>query len=441
MADDRWGSSRGFLLAALGSAIGLGNIWRFPTVAGEHGGGAFLLAYLLAVLLLGVPLLIAELAIGRAGRAGPLRSFSGIAPEPPWRHAGALGTAALLGILCYYPLIAGWVCDALWHVATEGVRGGGAPAQLARFDALLADPARGLFWLGVVITLAGAVVAAGVAAGIERASRVLMPAFALLLLALAVHGLSLPGAPRALAFLFTPDWQALLVGRTWLAATGQAFFSIGLAMGILVAYGAYLPDDERLPRAALAIALGDTLVAIIAGLVIFPAAFTYGFDPAAGTVLVFSVLPEVFAALPGGRVVALGFYLLLLLAALTSIVSMMEVPVALLRTRGWRRREATLLVAFLAALAGVPVALWFLPGAPPLPFGSLLGLLDKVAADLMLPLSGIAIALFAGWRWPADNAIRAAGLAPGALGATWLWTLRVVVPLALAAAAVQGMLA
>lgn len=418
----RWRSSAGFLLAALGAAVGLGNIWRFSYVAGENGGGAFVLAYFLAVVALGLPLLIAELAIGRHAHSDPVSAFSRVAPRAPWRWAGWPGVAAAVAILSYYPMVAGWVASYLWHFAVQGV----APAEggyAAQFGRLIADPVQTLLWHGLVLAATAAIVALGVERGIERACRLLMPLFAALLVLLAGYGLSLEGAGRALGFLFAPEWSALASPRTWLAAVGQAFFSIGLAMGVLVTYGGYLSQRERLPRAALAIALGDTAVALVAGLVIFPAVFTYGVDPAQGPTLAFAVLPEVFALMPLGRWIGAAFFLLLLIAALTSAVSLLEVPVALaIARRGWPRAPTAWGIGLAAFALGAPGALLV----------SWLDRVDGFASHVLLPASGIAIALVAGWAWPASAARQAADLPAGAWGWLWLWSLRAVLPLVIA---------
>jgi NSS family neurotransmitter:Na+ symporter len=437
----QWRTGGGFILAALGSAVGLGNVWRFSYVAGENGGGAFVAAYLVAVLAFGLPLLIAEVAIGRGSPSDPVAAFARIAPRRPWRWTGWLGVAACVAILGYYPTISGWVANYLWRYAAQGGLATGAADYATWFRAVLADPVQAVFWPAATLAIAGGIVALGVARGIERASKVLMPLFVLLLVALASHGLSLDGAGRALSFLFRPDWSALLQPRTWLAAVGQAFFSIGLAMGILVTFGGYLAERHRLVPLSLAVVIGDTGVSLVAGLVIFPAVFTYGFDPAHGTTLVFAVLPEVFAAMPAERAVAVAFFLLLVIAALTSVVSLIEVPVALLIARcGWRRPWAAAVATAAMFALGLPAALGFgvlapyLPG--PAPF---LDRLDLLASDILLPLSGIAIALTAGWQWRRADSLRATGIAPG-LGATlWLWSLRVGLPVAIGLAMARGL--
>lgn len=435
----QWTSSLGFLLATLGSAIGVGNIWRFSYVVGENGGGAFIVIYLVAVIGLGLPLLIAELAIGQRTRASPVGAFQQISGAIPWRWAGWPGVIASLAILGYYPVIAGWVARYLWAYASEGLPAG-STSFASHFDDVIADPYQALLWLGAVMLAAATIVAGGIARGIERASWILMPLFAVLVVLLAGYGLSLPGASRALAFLFAPDWRVLLEPKVYLAAIGQAFFSIGLAMGILVTFGGYLPRGERLPRAALVIAAGDTLVALVAGLVIFPAVFTHGLDPAHGTTLAFVVLPEVFAAMPAGRWIATAFFLLLLVAALTSTIALLEVPVSLAMAKwGWPRPVAVSAVAAAAFLAGTVSALGYgvlrdvLPTASPF-----LDVVDHFASSVILPLSGIAIALFAGWVWPTADALRSSGLAAGPLRWLWLWSLRVVIPTTIVLVMVRG---
>lgn len=426
----QWRSRLGFLAAALGSAVGLGNIWRFSYVVGENGGGAFVLIYLLAVIGIGVPLLIAELALGRATRADPVAAFRQVAPSRPWRWVGWLGVAASIGILAFYPVVTGWVLGYLLiHVAGIAAFASEAAAS-DHFRLLLVSPWAQLGATLSVIAVCAAVVMLGVERGIERVCKLAVPAFVTLLLALAAYGMLLTGAGRALSFLFEPDWSALLRPRTYLAAIGQAFFSIGLAMAILVTYGAYLPRSTALPSAAVSIAIGDTLIALTAGLMIFPGVFTYGFDPTYGADLAFIVMPQVFAAMPGGWWAGLAFYLLLLIAALTSLVALIEVPVALVIARlGWRRRTAALVVAIGTVALCVPVVLGdeiaarLRPGVP-----SALELVDQFVSDILLPVSGIAIALTVGWAWPSIQSRVATDLRGPRLSTTWLWLLRVPLP-------------
>jgi len=433
-APEQWRSQSGFVLAALGAAVGLGNIWRFSYVAGENGGGAFILVYVVLVLAVGYPLLLAEFAIGRSAQSESAAAFARLAPASRWRGVGLVGVLAALAILCYYPVIAGWALKylALFVLDPAGaMEPGAAPA---RFQAFIADAVEPLLWTGAVLAATVAIVWTGIERGIEKASSLLMPALAVILLLLAGYGLSLDGAGQALRFLFQPDWHALARPQLYLAALGQAFFSIGLAMGVMVTYAGYLPPDRPLPGAALAVVAGDTLFAIVAGLVIFPAVFTYGGDPGQGPVLAFVTLPQVFSHMAGGAVFALGFFALLVIAAITSMVSLLEVPVAwLMRRRQWGRGRASIVVGALAFAAGVPASLGFgawrdatFRGLP------ILDAMDFAASNLLLPLNGILIALFVGWCWRRGDALAGSGLRPEALAVAWRWALRYVVPALLA---------
>jgi len=430
----QWTSGYGFLLAALGAAVGLGNIWRFSYVVGENGGGAFVIVYLAAVLGLGLPLLIAELAIGRSTRTDAVSAFARISAARPWRWAGWIGVIACISILSYYPVVAGWVVNYLWRYLHGSAAVSGPAGYAAQFQSVIADPLQALFFFAFVMVATVAIVAAGVERGIERACTVLMPVFALLLVLLAGYGLSLDGAGRALSFLFTPDWEALRRPATYLAAIGQAFFSIGLGMGVLITYGAYVPAHENLPRAAVFLVLGDTLIALLAGLMIFPAVFTYGVDPAQGPTLAFAALPEVFQVMPGGRWIATAFFLLLFIAALTSSVALLEVPVAWVIARWQRHRgRAALLVGAIALALGVPVSLGYGVLAPAeAGAAALLDRIDHFSSNILLPVSGIAVALVAGWAWHADAARRAADCSAGIGGLAWLWSLRITLPLVIA---------
>jgi len=439
-AGTHWSSRHGFLLATLGAAVGLGNIWRFSFVAGENGGGAFIVAYVLAVVALGWPLLIAELAIGRSTRADAIGAFNRIAPREPWRRAGWIGLLASIAILSYYPVIAGWVANYLFRYVSAPVVALAPGEHRAQFEALIAHPAQALGWFVLVSLATMAIVAAGVERGIERACSWLMPAFITLLVGLTGYSLTLTGAGEAARFLFAPDWSALARPQTYLAAIGQAFFSIGLGMGVLVTYGAYVPTRESLPRAALVLVLGDTLIALLAGMIVFPAVFTHGVDPAHGATLAFVALPEVFAIMPGGRWFAIAFFALLLIAALTSLVALLEVPVACMVGRwGWARSRAAVVAGTVSMAIGAPVALGYgllaptQAGAP-----TLLDRLDYLVSNVLLSASGIAVALVVGWAWQMHAARSAAGLA-GSWGSAWQWNLRIFLPVVIAIVSLTGL--
>lgn len=428
---EQWQSRRGFLLAAVGSAVGLGDIWRFPYVVGENGGGAFLLVYLLVVLVVGVPLLLGEFALGRRMQSESATAVARLVPASRWRHAGLIGVIAAGLILAYYAVIAGWVFKyaALYLGASPQLL---APeGHAALFQAYVARPLEPLAWQLLGMALTTAVIAKRVEKGIERLSVWLMPLLALLLVGLAVHSATLPGFGRGLAFLFQPDWAMLARPELYLAALGQTFFSIGLAMGVMVTYGSYQPATRPLPGAAVAISLADTLFGVIAGLVIFPAVFSFGLDPAQGSSLTFAVLPQVFAQLPGGRLVGALFFLLLSIAALTSMVSLLEVTVAYAMQRWrWSRPRASLCLGGLLFLLGMPASLGFGAWAGlPLPGGhTILDAMDFFAVELLLPLNGVLLAVLLGWLWPRHEAMEAADLHTRRLGRLWHFSLRYLVP-------------
>lgn len=438
---ERWGSGKGFLLAALGSAVGLGNVWRFSYVAGENGGGAFLLVYLGMVFLVGVPLLLGEFALGRSTQRESAAAIETLAPASRWRCVGLLGVIVASLILAYYAVIAGWVLKYLALYLRGTTQEFAAAGFAAAFRSFIAHPIEPLAWQLVVMALTMAIVARGVERGIEAISMLLMPALGLLLLALAIHSTTLPGFARGVAFLLHPDWTALARPKVYLAALGQAFFSIGLAMGVMVTYGSYLTPTHRLPGAVVTIALGDTLFAVIAGLVIFPAVFSFGLDPTQGPTLAFIVLPEVFSQMKGGALVGATFFVLLTIAALTSAVSLLEVPVAFAMHRfGWSRTLASLGLGSLIFVLGIPASLGFGPWAGLTTIGGrgILDAMDFVAVNILLPMNGLLIAFFLGWIWRRRDAIQACDLQASRLGLLWHFSLRYTVPLLVAVVLVSS---
>jgi NSS family neurotransmitter:Na+ symporter len=436
----QWQSRLGFVLATIGAAVGLGNVWRFAYVAGENGGGAFLLVYVGCVLLIGMPLLIAELALGRTAQRDAVRSFELIGGARAWGWVGWLGVAASVLILTYYAVITGWVLryfagylsGALWRVP--------AADEAEAFARYIAEPIAPVIWQLIAIAGAAAIVAAGVERGIEAVSKALLPVLGLVVILLAGYGLALKGGEAGLAFLFAPDWSALARPQVYLAALGQAFFSIGLAMGILITYGGYIGHRENLVLTAAVVAGADTVFALLAGIAIFPAVFAFGLDPTQGATLAFVTLPQVFAVMPAGIAFGLGFFLLLAVAAITSMVSLIEVPVAVMIDRlGWSRPRAVLALAAAAFLGGVPSSLGFgLWRDASLLGRGVLDTVDYVASSLLLPLSGLAIVLFVGWRWSRKAALLAADLEDRALGRCWWLLLRYAVPFVIAAILLSG---
>ena len=430
---EQWGNRAGFMLATLASAVGLGNIWRFSYVAGENGGAAFLLVYVLCVLAIGLPAMLAELALGARARTDVVAAFAPAGVSRAWRAAGTLAALASFLILSYYSVVAGWACRYFTGYLDGSLARLPRETLAADFAAFLADPAKPLIWHVAFMAATGTVVAAGVKRGIERAARLLMPLLAALVLLLAGYALSLGGAAKAFAFLLVPDWSRLADPGLYLAAIGQVFFSLGIGMGVLVTYGSYVGSGVRLPGAAAVIAAGDTAFALIAGLAIFLAVFAFGLDPAQGPALAFETLPQVFALMPGGRWFAVAFFFLLVTAALTSAVSLLEVPVAYaMRRSGRSRLTVTVPLALAAALAGIPAALgtgvWrdikLLGRAP-------LEAMDHIAADLLLPVAAIALVAFVGWALPRQETLAAADIRSAGLARAWHGAVRYLAPLAI----------
>lgn len=432
-AREQWGSRPGFVLATVGAAVGLGNIWRFSYVAGENGGAVFLLLYLLSILLVGLPLVIAELALGRRAQGDAVTAFEIADNGGVGRYIGWIGVIGSTLILSYYAVIAGWALKYFVSAAIGNLWATADAGYGVFFNKFIADRSEPIGWQAAMLVTTTFVVAGGVKHGIELVNRWLMPALAVVICLLAGYALSLPGAGSGLRFLFSPDWSALGKPSVYAAALGQAFFSLGIGMAIFVTYGSYMPRSFSLPSSAAAIAFGDALFAIVAGLAIFPAVFAFGIDPTAGPELAFITLPQVFLSMPGGSFVGAVFFLLLSAAAITSMVALLEVPVSMavhrLKVPRWR---ASALIGGGAFLIGVPSALSFGVLAQ-IQIGRY-GILDAVDAgvsNFLLPTGGLLIALFVGWRLKPADSLRDAGLANSLGGRVWLWLLRFFVPAAI----------
>ncbi|MEE2965789.1 MAG: sodium-dependent transporter [Acidobacteriota bacterium] len=434
-----WGSKAGFILAASGSAVGLGNIWGFPTQVGQGGGAVFVLVYLVCVLFICLPIMVAELVLGRRAQLDPVGSFSLIRPGSNWWLVGALGVLAGAGILSFYSVIAGWSVAYIWFTASGAVTGD-ADAVGAFFGNFTANGPLSVGLTLVILTATAAVLVGGVQSGIERVTKVMMPVLIGLLLILAIRAASLPGAAEGLAYYLRPDFSRILDPTVINAALGQAFFSLSLGMGAMLTYGSYLSKRESLVTAACWVVALDTGMALLAGFIIFPAGFSIeGFDPSAGGPgLIFAVLPRLFATLPGGQLVGAAFFILLTMAALTSTISLLEVPVAhFIDAHKWTRRKAVLLVTTGVFLLAVPSALG--NGAVGV-LGSLPGLgvdfltmMGTVWNDFALPIGGLLTAVFVGWVWRVDQAIEEVELHGAPFPARRLWSvlIRYVCPVAI----------
>jgi NSS family neurotransmitter:Na+ symporter len=369
MPRERWSSRLGFLLAGIGSAVGLGNVWRFPYITGQNGGGAFLIPYVISVLLLGIPLMMLEISVGRQFKRSVVSSMRSINGRLTW--VGLFVVLVALLVLSYYLVVTGWTFAYFLYALS------GTEPVFEEFTRTY----NSLLFFVVVTVLMALIVARGIRSGIERTNQLLVPAFLILLLLLAVYALALPRAVDGVLFYLTPDFTRLSDYSVWLAAFGQAFFSLSVGSGILITYGSYLDESVSLPSNMGIIALTDSFISFISGLVIFPIVFSFGFEPAAGPKLAFSTLPYIFAQAQYGSVLAVIFYLLLFFAAITSAISLLEVGVTVLvdETR-LSRRTATALLAGVVLLLGVPSALSY----------SRVGLqvLQMPVLDLMDPLFG-----------------------------------------------------
>ncbi|RCK42274.1 sodium-dependent transporter [Thalassospira xiamenensis] len=394
---EHWGSRLGFILAAAGSAVGLGNIWKFPYMAGENGGGAFLLIYLALVFTIGLSVMLAEMVIGRMAEKNAIGAFAKL-KGGAWPLVGLCGVAAAFIILSFYSVVAGWTISYMVKSITGALAIEDPAALGSIFGGFIADPVSPLIYHAIFMALTVFVVLSGVGSGIERASKILMPALFALLLVLIVRSVTLPGAGEGIAFLLSPDFSKV----TWATvseALSQAFFSLSLGMGAMITYGSYLSKKENIASSAGWVTLLDTSVAVMAGLLILPAVFAFGFDPSAGPGLTFITLPAVFAHMPMGSIFAFMFFLLLGIAALTSAVSILEVVVAyFVDDRGISRKGASITVGVIIFLLGIPSSLSMgLMGEFKI-FGlGFFDLMDYVSSKLLLPIGGLFISLFVGW--------------------------------------------
>ena len=397
-----FGSKIGAILAAAGSAVGLGNIWRFPYEAGNHGGAAFILIYLACVFIMGMPIMIAEFTVGRRAKASTGRAFGLLANNSKWNFIGMLGVLAGLLILGYYSVVAGWTLEYILTSVTNGFADKKPEDFVAAFQTFSQDPIRPVIWLLAFLFFTHFIVVKGVKDGIEKSAKIMMPVLFILIVVLAICSMTLPNASKGLEFLLKPDFSKVNAD-VFLGAMGQAFFSLSLGMGCLSTYASYFGSDTRLGKTALSVGVIDTFVAILAGLIIFPAAFSVGIQPDAGPSLIFITLPNVFQQAFGGipflaMIFSLLFYVLLALAALTSTISLHEVVTAYLNERfKISRNRAAMLVTGFCIVTGILSSLSL--GAWDAKFFSLsfFDLLDFVTAKLMLPLGGLLVCLFVGW--------------------------------------------
>jgi len=406
---ETWASRSGFTLATIASAIGIGSIWKFPYEVGANGGGAFVLVYTLGLVLVVVPLMFAEFVIGRRGGADSASSLARVAAmenaSPRWQMAGLLGAVTSFLILSFYSVIGGWTLAYATQTLLQGLPAPDPGAARARYDAFLASPLRMLAYHAMFMIVVVAVVTRGVQGGIERASKILMPVLMTLMLGLAIYSMIEGDAVRTLQFLFVPD-LAHLTPRAVLDALGLGFFSIGIGLGLMITYAGYSGASINLKQVAILSVVADTVISLVAGLAVFPIVFANGLDPAGGPGLVFVSLPLAFARMPFANLVAVAFFALLFVAALSSAISMLEGVVAVLVHRmNWSRKNAALGAGAACFVAGIATVLSFNLWSRWYPLAmfdafaeaTMYDLIDYLTSNVLLPMGGLAIALFVGW--------------------------------------------
>ena len=417
-----WSGAIGFVLASMGSAVGLGNVWRFPYIAGQYGGAAFILLYIGCVLAIGIPIMLAEFVIGRKTQRNAVGSFRTLRPGSLWVVTGWLGVISGFVILSYYAVVGGWVLHYV-YLSLSNSFAGQSPEQItALFVDLNANHGLQIFWLLIFMVLSIVIVSRGVSSGIEVGNKIMMPLLFALLLGLVFYAVQTDGAAAGLEFLLQPQWHKLSPTAV-LEALGQALFSLSLGMGTMVTYGSYLSRQTNLERSAFFVGIGDTLVAVLAGLVIFPLVFSFGLEPSAGPGLIFRTLPIAFAQLPAGYLVALAFFILLSFAALTSAMSLLEVVCAyFVDERGWSQERASWTMGAVIFVLGIPSALG----------EQFLGVMDGLATNYLLPVGALLVAVFTGWVLTAAE--RKQQLSAGEMSkfrfAAWSFLIRFLSPVA-----------
>lgn len=430
---EQWSSRLVFILAATGSAVGLGNIWKFPYITGVYGGGAFVLVYLLCIAAIGIPIMMAEVMIGRRGRQSPIHSMAILARQEgrpsAWQIAGWSGVLAAFLILSFYSVIAGWAVAYVFYAVGGTFSGATTEAIGGLYSGLLSDPVKLLVWHTVFMGMTVFVVARGVKAGLEKAVSILMPALFVLLLVMVGYAMTTGHFAQGVAFLFQPDFSEL-PPEAILTALGHAFFSLGVGMGVMIAYGSYLPRDFSITQAAVIISIMDTVVALLAGLAIFPIVFANNLAPGEGPGLIFQTLPLAFGHMPGGLFFGTLFFILLVFAAWTSSIGQLEPVVEWLEEHhGVKRRTAALGAGFVIWLLGIASVLSFNLWSEITLLGrTVFDMLDFLTGSILMPLTGLLVALFAGWAMSKASTQEELGLR-GTGYQVWYFLIRYVAPI------------
>jgi NSS family neurotransmitter:Na+ symporter len=400
VTNDRFSTGLGVLMATLGSAVGLGNIWKFPYLTGSNGGAAFLIVYIICTILVGFPILVAEHSLGRRGRSDAVTTFKKLAPKSAWWIIGAMGILAAFLIMAYYTEVAGWVFAYVFKSFGSSLLSTDPEVTTSVFTSLVTDPTQSLIWQWIVLVVVSAIILLGVTRGIEGTTKKLLPILAILLVIIGIRSITLPNSSEGLAFLFKPDFSKI-TAATILTALGLAFFKLSIGMGAMLTYGSYYSDQQNIPVNAARVVGADLTISILAGIAIFPAVFSFGFEPAAGTQLLFITIPSVFASMPFGKFFMVLFFLLTSFAAIGAMISLVEVVVAfLVNFVGMDRKKATIITAIGMAVFGSLAALSNSSLAGVKLFGlTFFDFYDFTTSNILLPLGGLLMAIFTAWIW------------------------------------------
>ncbi|NLF52169.1 MAG: sodium-dependent transporter [Leptolinea sp.] len=441
----KFATGLGVLTATLGSAVGLGNIWKFPYLAGSNGGAAFLLVYIVCMLLIGIPVMISELTMGRAARSNAIATMQKLAPKKqPWWLIGAAGVISAFLIMAFYSEVAAWVFAYIFKAIQGGILSTDPEVTTGAFNGLVTNPGSSLIWQWIDLAVVGFIILLGVNKGIEGATKRLMPILLALLILVGVRSITLPGAGEGLEFLFKPDFSKL-TAATFLVAMGLAFFKLSVGMGTMITYGSYFRDDQDIPGTAIRVAFSDLAVSLLAGIAIFPAVFAFGYEPNSGPSLLFLTIPSVFASMPLGNFFMVIFFLLTAIASIGAQISLVEVPVAFLEEKfNMSRKMATLTTIIGIALFGSLAALSSSTLADVKVFGmTFFDLFDYTTSNILLPLGGLFIAIFISWVWgykKIENAISNNGsLSNQRVIKILYWSLLVVTPILITIVLLNGL--
>lgn len=433
---DTFSSKFGVVAAAAGSAVGLGNIWKFPYITGVYGGAAFLFVYLAFILAIGLPVMLSEVIVGRSSKRNAFGAFKVLAPGTPWRYVGILGVGAAFLILSFYGVVAGWSVQYIALSIQDGFSNKSPEEITTLFSTLIESPVKPIILQLIFMVVTAAIVIVGIKKGIEKYTKILMPLLVVILIGLCIKSLTLDGAKAGIDFLFKPDFSKM-TGDGVLSALGHAFFTLSLGMGTLITYGSYINKENNLVRTVIDVTLADTIIAVLAGVAIFPAVFAFGIAPTEGPGLIFVTLPNVFHQMPGGFAFSILFFILLSVAALTSSISILEVVVAYFKEEfNMGRKPSTVLATILISILGVLCSLSLGVMSSFTIFGlNIFDLTDWISANLLLPIGGMFIALFVGWiygRKKVKKEIESGGTISNAILSMFMFSVKFLAPIAIA---------